>query len=234
MSYAYDQGVTAALAPADARTTFIRRTYANLAGAVLAFAAIEYVILHIPGIENVLMAMFGGPIQVLIMFALFVGVSWIAERWALNSTSIEMQYAGLGLYVLVEAVIFLPLLYVANVRFPGAIATAGVLSLSVFGGLTLAVFTTKKDFSFLGPIISIASLVAIGFIIAGLIFGFSLGLFFSLAMVALASACILYQTSNVLHHYRTDQPVAASLALFAAVALLFFYVLRVVMAAQRD
>lgn len=232
MSYAYDQGVPAAMAPADARTTFIRRTYANLAGAVLAFAAIEYFILHIPGIENAILAMFGGPLQVMIMFALFVGVSYVAERWALSSTSLGMQYAGLALYVAVEAVIFLPILYVANTRFPGAIQSAGVLSLAVFGGLSVAVFVTKKDFSFLGPIIAIASLIAFGFIIAGLIFGFSLGLFFSLAMVALACACILYQTSNVLHHYRTDQPVAAALALFAAVALLFFYVLRVVMASR--
>jgi FtsH-binding integral membrane protein len=45
----------------------------------------------------------------------------------------------------------------------------------------------------------------------------------------------MYDTSNVLHHYRTDQYVAASLALFASVAMLFFYVLRLVMAfSNRD
>jgi FtsH-binding integral membrane protein len=52
-------------------------------------------------------------------------------------------------------------------------------------------------------------------------------------MILLASGYILYDTSNVLHHYRTDQYVAASLALFAAVALLFWYVLRLLMELNR-
>jgi FtsH-binding integral membrane protein len=58
---------------------------------------------------------------------------------------------------------------------------------------------------------------------------------FCYAMVALASAAIIYNTSNVLHRYRTDQHVAAALALFAAVALLFWYILTIIMrASSRD
>ena len=64
---------------------------------------------------------------------------------------------------------------------------------------------------------------------AAMIFGFNLGLFFSFAMVAVACAAILYHTSNVLHRYRTDQHVAAALALFASVALLFWYILQIFM-----
>jgi len=59
--------------------------------------------------------------------------------------------------------------------------------------------------------------------------GFNLGVWFSGAMVGLASGYILYDTSNVMHHYRTDQHVAASLALFASVALLFWYILQLLM-----
>jgi FtsH-binding integral membrane protein len=66
--------------------------------------------------------------------------------------------------------------------------------------------------------------------VASIFFGFSLGLLFSVLMVAFAAGFILYDTSNVLHHYRIGQHVAASLALFASVALLFWYVLRIVMA----
>ena len=43
----------------------------------------------------------------------------------------------------------------------------------------------------------------------------------------------LYHTSNVMLHYRTDQHVAAALALLAAVALLFWYVLRIMMIFSR-
>jgi len=69
--------------------------------------------------------------------------------------------------------------------------------------------------------------------VASIIFAFSLGIIFSAAMVLFASAAILYDTSQVLHHYRTNQHVAASLSLFASVALLFWYVLRIVMSLRR-
>src|SRR5262249_49928359 len=149
--------------------------------------------------------------------------------WANSNTSSGMQYLGLGLYVVAQAVIFLPLLVIAayaenpatgQPRFPGVIPTAGILTLAVFGGLTLAVLLTGKDYSFLGPVVAIGSFIALGVIIAGMIFGFGLGLFFCFAMVALASISIIYQTSNVMHRYSSTQHVAAALALFASVALL--------------
>src|SRR5262249_8092342 len=142
------------------------------------------------------------------------------------------------LYVLFQALIFVPILFVAYyyVRDPTLIPTAGIMTLAIFGGLTMAVFTTRKDFSFLAPIISIACFATFGLIIAAIIFGFTLGLLFSLAMVALACAFILYDTSNVLHHFRTDQHVAAALELFASVAFLFYYILRILimLAANRE
>jgi FtsH-binding integral membrane protein len=60
-----------------------------------------------------------------------------------------------------------------------------------------------------------------------------LGNLFTIALIVLACGYILYDTSNVLYHYRIGQHVAASLALFASVALLFWYILRLVMSMQR-
>ena len=71
-------------------------------------------------------------------------------------------------------------------------------------------------------------------VVVGMISGSTLGLWFSGLMVMLASGYILYDTSNVMLHYRTDQHVAASLALFASVALLFWYVLRIFMALREN
>jgi FtsH-binding integral membrane protein len=48
-------------------------------------------------------------------------------------------------------------------------------------------------------------------------------------MVALAGASILYDTSNVLHHYPEDRYVGAALQLFASVAMMLWYVLRLLM-----
>ena len=72
-----------------------------------------------------------------------------------------------------------------------------------------------------------------GLIVASILFGFTLGMFFSYAMIAFACGYILYDTSNVMLHYRTSQHVAAALALFASVMLLFWYVLRVLIDRRR-
>ena len=223
----------ASQATESARAAFIRRTYGHLAAAILAFVAIEAVILQLPGIDRIIMAMTGGYMWLLVLVA-FMGVGTLANYWAQSDSSRELQYAGLALYTIAEAVIFLPLLFVASRYFPNAIPTAGILTLGIFGGLTLTVFITRKDFSYLQPILTIGSLLALGFIIAGIIFGFTLGLFFCLGMVALISGYILFYTSAVLHHYRTDQYVAASLALFASIATLFWYILQIVMMSSRD
>jgi FtsH-binding integral membrane protein len=123
------------------------------------------------------------------------------------------------------------LLYIAIVLMgqPQIPVLAGIITLVTFGGLTAFVMATRVDLASWGTYLGIAGLVAICVAVCGVIFGFSLGLFFSAAMVALACGYILYDTSNVLHHYNTDQHVAASLALFASVALLFWYVIRILM-----
>ena len=145
-----------------------------------------------------------------------------------------MQYLGLGLFVVAEAVVFLPLLYIAS-RFASAdvIPMAALITGFLFTGLTADVFATRKDFSWMRSILIIGGFVALGVIVASIVFGFSLGIIFSAVMVLFASAAILYDTSQVLHHYRTDQHVAASLSLFASVALLFWYMLRIVMRIMR-
>ena len=216
-------------AGASERAAFIRRTYAHLAVAVLAFIAVEWMLLQSPIAGWMARTMTGG-YSWLIVLAVFMGVSWLAERWANSETSPQIQYLGLGIFVVAEAVIFLPLLYVAsNFSSPDVIPMAALITGFLFTGLTATVFITRKDFSWMRSILTIGGFVALGVIAASIIFGFSLGIIFSAIMVLFASVAILYDTSQVLHHYRTDQHVAASLSLFASVALLFWYILRIVM-----
>jgi FtsH-binding integral membrane protein len=144
-----------------------------------------------------------------------------------------MQYMGLGLYVVAEAVIFVPLLYVVRAIDPGIIPSAAVATLSLFAGLTAVVFITRKDFSFLRTVLLFGGLAALGLIVVAVLFQFALGPIFTYAMIALACGYILYHTSNVLHHYRIGQHVAASLALFASVALLFWYILQLFLSRRR-
>jgi hypothetical protein len=164
----------------------------------------------------------------------FFAVSWVANWWAHSGVSPALQYLGLGLYVVAEALIFVPLLYFASALDASIIPTAGFLTLLIFGGLTVTVFVTGADFSFLKGLLVVGSLLSIAAIVGSFIFGYGLGIWFSAAMIGLVSGFILYDTSNVLHHYRTDQYVAASLALFASVATLFWYVIRLLMSLSDD
>jgi FtsH-binding integral membrane protein len=223
-------------AVAEERAAFIRRTYVHVAGALGALVVLDASLLSIPGIENLVLKMTGG-MAWLVVLGLFMAASFVANKWARSETSVGMQYVGLGIYVVAQAVILLPLLYIAMfyLRDPNLILTAATITGALFAGLTAVVFITKKDFSFLGSILSVASFVAIGLIIASIAFGFSLGLLFTGVMIGFAGLYIVYDTSNIMHHYRTTQHVAASLALFASVALLFWYVLQLLMSlSSRD
>ncbi len=223
-----------AYAEATVRSDFIRRTYTHLAFAVLGFLAVENILLSWSGAPALVGLMVGG-YGWLVVLAAFMGVSWLADRWAQSDASPQLQYLGLGLFVVAEAVLFLPLLYMAvNFSSPEVLSKAGLMTLVLFGGLTFVAFTTRKDFSFLRGILAIGGFIALGVILVSILFGFSLGLFFSTIMVAYAAGSILYTTSNIIHHYRPDQHVAASLALFAGVALLFWYVLQIFMALGDD
>ena len=222
--------VHVAQAAASERSAFVRRTYAHLAGAIGLFIGLEALLVNAPFTPRLVQAMLGTRFSWLIVLGAFMAVGFVADRWARSASSPGMQYLGLILYVVAEAIIFLPLLYLAA-SYGGdkTIASAGLLTLTLFAGLTGTVFITRKDFSFLRGALMVGSFIALGTIVAAMLFNFSLGLLFSVIMVALAGGYILYYTSNVLHHYRTDQHVAASLALFAAVALMFWYILRIFM-----
>jgi FtsH-binding integral membrane protein len=102
-----------------------------------------------------------------------------------------------------------------------------------FAVLTAIVFLTRKDFSFLRGILFWGGILALVAIVGAVIFNFNLGVWFSLAMIGLAGGAILYDTSNVLHHYPEDRYVAAALELFASVALMLWYVLRLLLSLRR-
>lgn len=211
----------------DSRSVFIARTYQHLMGAILGFTAIE-VFLFTSGLAQTLAeAMLG--VSWLFVLGGFVVVSWFASRLAHTAKSLSTQYMALAGFVVAEAIIFVPLLYIAQSVAPGAIQSAALVTLLGFSGLTAVAFTTRKDFSFLGGLLRWSFVVALVLIVGGAIFGFELGTFFSVAMVGLAGAAILYDTSNVIHHFPEDRYVGASLELFASVALMFWYVLRLFM-----
>jgi FtsH-binding integral membrane protein len=171
----------------------------------------------------------------------FMLIGYGAERLAQSDSSRGLQYAGLTLAVIAESLILQPLLWLVMIRFDGSnvdpmalIGQAAGITIAIFVGLTLTVFVTKKDFSFMRGALMIASFAALGIIVASLIFGFQLGAIFAGAMVLLMAGYILYQTSMVMAYFPPTHHVAAALMLFSTVATLFWYVLQLLMSLRRD
>ncbi len=212
---------------------FIKKTYGHLAGAVGAFIIIETFLIQ-SGIAATLASALTGRYTWLAVLAGFSLLGWFSRGLASRADAVSLQYTGLAIYVVMEAILFAPLIYIANELYsPTIVPTAGILTTLMFLGLTAVAFTTGKDFTFLGGALKIGGFVALGLIICSAIFGFQLGLFFSVLMVGFAMAAILYDTSKIMYQYTKDQYVAASLELFASVALLFWYIIRILMSLSR-
>jgi len=157
----------------------------------------------------------------------FMIVSWMATHVSHTASSKGAQYAALIGFVIAQSIIFVPLLFMATMYAgPSVLPNAVWATLFGFGALTGVAFVTRKDFSFLRSFLMFGGLIAVGLIVASFFSGLNLGVWFSWGMVLFAGAAILYDTSNIIHNYPEDRYVGASLALFASVAMMFWYVLR--------
>ncbi len=209
----------------DARSDFLKKTYSHLLGAVVAFIALE-TFLFTSGIAAAIAGALAG--NWLIVLGGFMVVGWLASRFANGERPLSQQYLGLALFIVAEAIIFVPLLAVA-IYFSDAsvLSNAIYTTAGVFALLTAFVHTTKTDFSFLRPFLMVIGIAALVAIVASFLFNVTLGFYFSVGMAVFAAAAVLHDTSAVLREYRTGQHVAAALRLFASVALLFYYILSI-------
>jgi uncharacterized protein len=250
------EGAVATMGVSD-RVAFLRKTYAHLGVSLIAFAAITGGMLRYMTGTSLKFSgwALGGRWNWMMVLGLFMVVGYVAERLARSNTSRGLQYLGLGVAVTAEAILLQPMLWILMYRFghPAEMFTATgdglnlalsgkaasilmqaiVITLAIFTGLTLTVFVTKKDFSFMRGALAIATFAALGVILASAIFGFSLGAIFSGLMILLMAGYILYQTSMVMSYFPPSGYVAASLMLFSTIATLFWYVLRILMELNR-
>ncbi|HSG58912.1 MAG TPA: Bax inhibitor-1 family protein [Woeseiaceae bacterium] len=213
-------------ASVEDRSEFIWKCYAHVVGAIIAFAAIEVYFFQSGIAERIAQPMLNNWWLVL---GAFIIAGWGASHVAHRVQSVGAQYAALAFFVFVEALIFAPMLWLAYLKAPGIIDSAAGVTLLGCGGLIAVAMITRKDFSFLRGLLMWGGILALIGIFGSFIFGYQMGTWFSLAMIGFAGAAVLYDTSNILHHYPRDKYVAASLALFASIALMFWYVLRLFM-----
>jgi len=206
------------------RSQFINRTYTHLLGAIFLFAGIEFLLFQTPYAEQ--LAIFMLQKSWLAVLGAFIVVSWIASHIAHRVESKGAQYAALVGFVLAEAIIFIPMFYIAMAIDPTIIDYAVAITLGAFVVLSAVAMFSGRDFSFLRTFLMWGGVVALGTIVMGILVGFDLGTYFSMAMIGFAGASILYDTSKILKVYPEDRYIAAALELFASIALMLWYVLR--------
>jgi len=207
------------------RSAFLLRVYGHLLGAVAVFVLIETWLFQTGAAYDLARKMLG--VNWMLVLGGFMVAGWLARGLASRAEGLGTQYAGLLLYVVAQAVIFVPLLVLAEYQAGGGvIGSAALLTLIGFTGLTLIVFQTRRDFSFLRGILGWGGILALVAIAGGVFFGWNLGTWFSVAMIGFAGAAILYDTSKIIHSWPDDRYVGAALEIFASVALMFWYILR--------
>jgi uncharacterized protein len=211
----------------ESRSDFIWRTYGHVAAAILLFAGIETYLFESGLAGPMAQSMLG--FNWLLILGAFMIVGWLATHVAHTVQSKPLQYVALVGFVVAQAIIFVPLLALAMAVQPGVIESAAGVTLLGTAGLTAVALITRKDFSFLRGILVWGGILALVGIVASVLFGFEMGTWFSVAMIGFAGVAVLYDTSNILHHYPEDRYVGAALQLFASVALMFWYVLRLFM-----
>ncbi len=216
-------------ASVEERSDFIWKCYAHVVAAILIFAGISAYLISSGISASIATLVFGaGSMGWLMVLGAFMLASWGASHIAHTVESTQLQYGAFALLIVAEALIFAPVLYIASTvpQFAGVIDAAAGVTLLGCAALIGVVMVTRKDFSFLRGILMWGFALAMVAIIGALLFGFELGTWFSVAMIGFAGAAVLYDTSNILHHYPQDRYVAASMQLFASIALMFWYVLQ--------
>jgi FtsH-binding integral membrane protein len=234
------EGAVATLGVSD-RVAFLRKTYGLLGVSLIAWAAATAAFFrYLPETSfKISRWALSGNLNWLVVIGLLMVSGIVAQKLARSETSRGLQLLGLGIEVAAWTVLLQPMLWILFIKFQpnGAYAILGqstVTTLMIFGGLTATVFITKKDFSFLRGVITVGMFAAMGVILASMLFGFSLGMVFVGAMIALLSLKILYDTSILMHHFPPTHYVSAALMLFSTVATLFWYVLQLFMRLRSD
>ena len=220
------QAQTAAQATLAERLGFIRKVYAlfflgtlfAIGGVLLSFSfppLLEYSLKH-PWI--MLFVMLGG----------VMGAQAVRHVRGVN-------LLALFGFTTLTGVVISPLMALVWVNNPASILQAGVLTVGIFGGLTVYAFVSKRDFSFLrgmivtGLIVMILAGLLNVFLIGSSAFGFAI----AAATLLVFAGFVLYDTSNIIRHYPTNEYVAGALSLYLDAFNIFLALIRILNAGRR-
>jgi FtsH-binding integral membrane protein len=212
-----------------ARRSFITATYFNLFLGIIAFVIANYLLIE-SGAAAVITRFFYGNIWVSVLAAIAFGfITSFFLNFTASNNSKAVQYFGLLAFACIEALFVVPVIYFATLTNTALLLPAAAFTLGFFLLMTGVVYYTGIDFSFLRTFLMFAGIASVVIIIVSLLTGFNLGIFFTGFLILLSCGYILYDTSNILNNYPTDQPVAAATALLGSIVMLFVNILQFLM-----
>ena len=222
----------------DTRADFMVRVYQHVGLALAAWLGME-VLLFATGLADRLQNYFATSGRftwlIFMMGLLWVGGSF-AQKAAHDAGNTNKQYAGLFGMSAIYALLFAPFLsqFFSTNGGTETVVASGVVTAIGFAGLTLIGIVTKRDLSVLRPFLMWGGMIALGLIVVSVFFnGLNLGIWFSVLMVGLVGAGILWQTQTIMRQYPTWAYVSAAVGLFSSLMTLFWYILRIFGAARR-
>ena len=233
--YSSLEAPAAAFAVASERAAFLKKVYGILFLGMLGFAATLWAAASVPVVHDLAMSfaqlIYGrGIMGMVIYMAIFFGGSYAVHALAEKSPINIVAYAA---WVVLMAFFTAPIVFMANAVGGAAILhQASALTAIVFGGLTVFVLYTGKDFSWLRGVLWVAFLGIMGAMLLGWLMGFSMGLWLSVAIVIFSAGHILYDTSNILHKLPTSMAMSGAIMLFTDVVLLFKHILILLMSSR--
>jgi FtsH-binding integral membrane protein len=137
-------------------------------------------------------------------------------------------------FTTLTGIVISPLLFIISQINPASIMQAGVLTVGIFGGLTAYVFISRRDFSFLrGMVVTGLIVVILAGILNIFIASSALGFAVAAATLLLFSGFVLYDTSNIIRRYPTNEYVAGALSLYLDAFNIFLALLRLLNAGRR-
>ncbi len=225
-----NHGAPSSLASPE-RAAAITRVFGTLCLAVVSLVVIE-VILFRTGTAQSLAARLAG-VNWLFVLGAFMLAGWMARGLAHRVGSPAAQWAGLALYIGAQALILAPMLVWSENSVPGVINDAARLTVAATIGLMAVAWYSRHDFTFSRPFLMWSGWIALAAIVFSLLTGFRLGIWFSAGMILLAGAGILNDTSKLRRRRISGRETATALELFASMAMLFWYVLRLSRQLQR-
>jgi FtsH-binding integral membrane protein len=231
--YAFGNQLTAAESSAMERATFLQKVYSLLLLGILAFAGTLWAAGSVEPVRSwaasLYEVIYGSRWGWLLYIGIFLGGSMAVHAVAQVKPLNLVAYFG---WTFLLGLLIAPIVLYAAEAAPTVLAQASIVTALIFAGLTGFVFVTGKDFSFLRGILFVGFMAVFAAGLAGWIFGFSVGLWFSVAIVVLFCGYILYDTSNILRHYPSNMAVSAAVVLFTDVVILFKHILFIFLASR--